>query len=254
MVSCFGLNWLTYEEERMGLWHSCNQQGCSVMKYTPSYFVPFLDWYSAVRSFVVLSIIFVLLAMMAAALNMYAPKHFTMKPVRLCILLNVLFLVLGVVVFGAEQRTIFDGLWSLDWTYYFTCFGLVLTILVYVYYHFIEERKDLRRSMQMETLKAPPSYKEKKVETNYQPATNDVTSFPIDSEINMTSFQPEKKSSSDERVDIDEESERSRSESQRSSMEKKQDEYDDDYSSFTSGSRSGSYTSYDSEEEQKEFL
>lgn len=106
----------------------------------------------------------------------------------------------------------------------------------------------------METLKAPPSYKEKKVETNYQPETNDVTSLSIDSEINMTSFQRENKSSSDERVDIDEESERSRSESQRSSMEKKRDEYDDDYSSFTSGSRSGSYTSYDSEEEQKEFL
>ena len=55
------------------------------LKIHPSFLVPFLDWYAAVRAFLVLTCIFNGMEILLLSLHTCDPTHFKLKPVRICL-------------------------------------------------------------------------------------------------------------------------------------------------------------------------
>ena len=56
------------------------------LKIHPSFLVPFLDWYAAVRAFLILTCIFNGMEILLLSLHMCDPTHFKLKPVRICLI------------------------------------------------------------------------------------------------------------------------------------------------------------------------
>jgi len=129
-ISCFSNGWLINGDEYLGLWQLCSESvGCLWMEQSPSYDVPFLDWFSTVRAFLLLTSIFTIFAMAFQIANIYCDQTISMFPVRVCAIFNVLYLLLSIIIFPTHKPNNFDDIWQLGWSYYVTCVACLLSIL-----------------------------------------------------------------------------------------------------------------------------